>query len=453
MTGSLLLRNGLIIDPDPGTDNEINIGTARKCNGNPRHGLVKRDIRIKDGIITEIAPTIEPGEDEQIYEAEGLFVSPGFIDLHTHLRDFDQSAKEDFRTGSQAAAAGGFTTVLTMANTIPTTDSLTMVENAFNRIAEKAVIRVLPIACVTKDMQGEQLTEMARLADMGVPAFSDDGLPVSNLAVLRHALEYSNLSGKPIISHPEDMHLSQGGCINESLVSTRLGLPGIPGMSESACIAREIEIVRGTGCHLHFAHVSTASSVKLIADAKAAGLKVTAEAAPHHLVLCDEDITEYDTRYKMNPPLRSACDRDAVVAALIDGTIDTVATDHAPHTSEEKSRPFEAAPFGIIGLETAFSLVFELLFKKHDLPLSFVSHRLSTAAARVIGFSDPAIRIGGKADIAIIDPDRRWVYSTKDSFSKSSNSPFDGRELSGKVVSTIYQGNIVYRDSSSTVTN
>lgn len=191
------------------------------------------------------------------YPGQGLFVSPGFIDIHTHLRDFDQSAKEDFETGSKAAAAGGFTTVLTMANTIPATDSVIMVENALNRIKKNAVIKVLPVACVTVGMAGEQITDMARLSEIGVPAFSDDGLPVSNLAVLRHALEYSRLTGKPIISHAEDRHLSQDGCMNESETATRLGLPGIPPMSEAACIAREIEIVRGTGCHLHFAHVST----------------------------------------------------------------------------------------------------------------------------------------------------------------------------------------------------
>ncbi|MBK9141144.1 MAG: dihydroorotase [Candidatus Melainabacteria bacterium] len=439
MSDSLLITGGLIANGADG-------GRAQKCNGDPRAGLLRRDVRIEGARISEVAENLAPVDGETIIQAEGLFLSPGFIDIHTHLRDFEQSAKEDFETGSKAAAAGGFTTVLTMANTIPTTDSVIMVENALNRIRNKAVIKVLPVACVTVGMAGEQLTDMARLAELGVPAFSDDGLPVSNLAVLRHALEYSRLTGKPIISHAEDRHLSQDGCINESETATRLGLPGIPPMSEAACIAREIEIVRGTGCHLHFAHVSTRASVELIARAKADGLKVTAEAAPHHLMLSDDDITEYDTRFKMNPPLRSRDDRAAVVAALIDGTIDIIATDHAPHTREEKARPFESAPFGVIGLETAFSLMFELLHLKNDLPLTFISHRLSTAPARIIGLPEPAVEAGATADITIIDPDRKWTYSTDEGFSKSNNTPFDGRAMAGKAVATICDGRIAYRD-------
>lgn len=441
MSDSLLIKGGLIANGADGS-------RAQKCKGDPRAGLLSRDVRIVGTQISEVGENLAPVDGETIIQAEGLFLSPGFIDIHTHLRDFDQSAKEDFETGSKAAAAGGFTTVLTMANTIPTTDSVIMVENALNRIKKNAVIKVLPVACVTVGMAGEQLTDMARLAELGVPAFSDDGLPVSNLAVLRHALEYSSLTGKPIISHAEDRHLSQDGCINESETATRLGLPGIPPMSEAACIAREIEIVRGTGCHLHFAHVSTRASVELITRAKADGLNVTAEAAPHHLMLSDDDITEYDTRFKMNPPLRSRDDRAAIVTALIDGTIDIVATDHAPHTREEKARPFETAPFGVIGLETAFSLMFELLYKENDLPLTFISHRLSIAPARIIGLPEPRVEAGATADIAIIDPDRKWTYSTAGGFSKSNNSPFDGREMTGKAMATICDGRIAYRDPS-----
>lgn len=407
-----------------------------------------KDVRIAGGVISEVQERLTPADDETVIKADGLWLTPGLIDIHTHLRDLGQSDREDIETGTQAAAFGGYTTVLAMANTDPPTDSALVLARILDKIKEKACIQVLPAVCVTKGMAGEELTNMVELAGMGAGAFSDDGMPVTNLAVLRRALEYSKLTGKIIISHPEDKGLSGEGCMNESATSAKLGLPGIPTASESACIAREIELVRHTGCPLHFAHVSAEASVHLIAQAKADGLPVSGDVTPHHLVLADEDIVEYNTSFKMNPPLRSRKDQDALVEALKRGTLEVIATDHAPHTRQDKQKTFDSAPFGVIGLETALPLLLErLVTPKHMSPLALIS-ALTVNPARVIRIPIPAIKAGAPANLALIAPNHKWVYDAGHGCSRSRNSPFHQRELTGKCVTTIYGGAIVYRDDS-----
>jgi dihydroorotase len=421
---SLLIKNGLLVDDKQ------------------KHRL---DVRITSGVIAELSENLEAGKDEELVDAKGLWLTPGFIDLHTHLRDLGQSNKEDIFTGTRAAACGGYTTVVAMANTDPPTDNVLVMSRIKQLIAERACIEVLPVACVTKGMAGNELTEMVELASMGVAAFSDDGLPVSNLAVLRRALEYAELAERFIISHAEDRDLAAGGCINESPAATRLGLPSITPAAESACIAREIEVVRQTGGRLHFAHVSTAASVNLIRSAKADGLRVTADVTPHHLVLSDEDIKDFDTSYKMNPPLRSKSDQAECVRGLKDGTLDAIATDHAPHSRSDKAKTFDDAPFGVIGLETAFALVYERLvstgeLNEHQLIALLTSHPAKILARKF------AFEKGAAADFALLQPNLSWTYRTKEGFSKSINSPFNERKMTGKNLLTIYQGNSVYRD-------
>lgn len=431
-SGTILLRRGLIVHP-----------AAPGSNG--KKDFHRADIRIAGGVIKEISEELSAEKDETVIEANDCWISPGLIDIHTHLRDLNQAGKETIESGTRAAAAGGFTTVVSMANTDPPTDTPKIFSLVLNKIEASACIRVLPLAAVTLGLKGEQLTEMAQLADMGAVAFSDDGMPLHNLAVMARALQFAKLLNKTIISHPEDHALSRKGCMHDSHVATRLGLEGIPSVSESASIAREIEVVRAVGGKLHFAHVSTAEAVQLIKRAKADGLSVTAEVSPHHITLADEDIRDFDTRFKMNPPLRSRRDQNCLVEALKEGVFDAIATDHAPHTKQEKSQAFANAPFGIIGLETAFSVVYERLVKEDHLSINELIYLLTTGPATVIGLPDPALAAGRRADIAVIDPRREWTYQATKGFSKSSNTPYDGVKLSAKVIATIANGKIVYQ--------
>lgn len=424
MAKSLLIKNGLLVDDTK------------------KHRL---DVRIEAGKISELSEHIESGKDEEVIDASGLWLTHGFIDLHTHLRDLGQSNKEDIFTGTRSAACGGYTTVVAMANTDPPTDNVLVMSRIKQLISERACIEVLPVACVTKGMAGNELTEMVELASMGVAAFSDDGLPVTNLAVLRRALEYAELAERFIISHAEDRDLAAGGCINESPAATRLGLPSITPAAESACIAREIEVVRQTGGRLHFAHVSTAASVNLIRGAKADKLRVTADVTPHHLVLSDEDIKDFDTSYKMNPPLRSKSDQTECVRGLKDGTLDAIATDHAPHSRSDKAKTFDDAPFGVIGLETAFALVYERLVLSGEINEHQLIALLTTHPAHILN-RKCKFEKGETANFAVLQPKLSWTYRTKDGFSKSINSPFNERQMTGKNLLTIYQGKVAYRD-------
>lgn len=429
----IFLRRGLIVPPHaPGK------GSKKEFH--------RADVRIADGVIKEISEELTAASDETVIEANDMFITPGLIDIHTHLRDLNQAGKETIETGTKAAAAGGFTTVVSMANTDPPTDTPKIFSIVKDKIEASACIRVLPLAAVTLGLKGEQLTEMAQLAEMGAVAFSDDGMPLHNLAVMARGLQYAKMLNKTIISHPEDHALSKKGCMHDSQFATKLGLEGIPSVSESACIAREIEVVRAVGGRLHFAHVSTTEAVQLIKRAKEDGLSITAEVSPHHITLADEDIRDFDTRFKMNPPLRSKHDQNRLVEALREGIFDAIATDHAPHTKQEKSQAFANAPFGIIGLETAFSVVYERLVKEGHLTINELIYLLTTGPAAVIGLPDPALTVGSRADIAVIDPHRGWTYQTSKGFSKSTNSPYDGVALSAKVVATIANGKIVHQD-------
>lgn len=411
------------------------------------------DIRIDNGKIVEIGSAgeeLKAKNNETVFDATGLWLLPGFIDLHTHLRDLGQSAKEDVASGTKSAASGGYTTVVAMANTVPPIDNARIFSQLLQTIKEKAVVKVLPIACVTKGMAGSELTEMAILSELGAVGFSDDGLPVTNLAVMRRALEQAKALGSFIVSHPEDKDLSGTGAMNESAYATAKGLPGVPTASEAACIAREIEVVRMTGAALHFAHVSAAASVKLIERAKADGLPVTADTTPHHLTLTDSEVPGYNANYKMNPPLRSKKDQDLLVEALKNGTLDAIATDHAPHTNTEKEMGFIAAPCGIIGLETAFALCLERL-SADNLPASSrmtvaeVVRKFTSDPARILGLPEPKIAVGATADLCLFDPEMTWTYEVSKATSKSNNSPFDGREIKGRTILTLCEGKIAYQ--------
>jgi dihydroorotase len=439
MKNKFLLKGGSVVNAEK--------GSKKGKKGAESIESSVQDIRIADGLIAEVGHNLSAADDEEVIDLSGLHVCPGFIDVHTHLRDFEQVQAEDIESGTKAAAAGGFTTVTAMANTNPVIDNPLILQRLLQLIEKKACVRVLPVASVTINLAGQELTNMTELAELGAAAFSDDGQPVTNLAILKRALQNAKLLNRIIISHPEDKHLSAGGAINESGACARLGLPGIPAASEAACVAREIEVVRATGAHLHFAHVSTAAAVNLIRRAKEDGLPVTADVTPHHLTLTDADIKTFDTSMKMNPPLRSQRDREAVIAGIADGTIDAVGTDHAPHSATDKRRTFADAPFGVIGLETAFSLLYDRLVVAGHIPFDKLMALLTTKPAAIMQLTQPKIQADEVADLAIIDLKKEWKYDTSEAFSRSSNSPFQGFTFSSKIVMTIARGAIVYQES------
>jgi dihydroorotase len=439
MNNKFLLKGGSVVNADK--------GSKKGKKGAESIESTVQDIRIANGLIAEVGNNLSANEDEQVIDVSGLHVCPGFIDVHTHLRDFEQTSAEDIESGTRAAAAGGFTTVTAMANTNPVIDNPLILQRLLQLIEKKSCVRVLPVASVTMNLAGQELTNMTELAELGAVAFSDDGQPVTNLALLKRALQNAKLLNRIIISHPEDKHLSAGGALNESGACARLGLPGIPAASEAACVAREIEIVRATGAHLHFAHISTAAAVNLIRRAKEDGLPVTADVTPHHLTLTDADIKTFDTSMKMNPPLRSTRDREAVIAGIADGTIDAVGTDHAPHSATDKRRTFADAPFGVIGLETAFSLLYDRLVLAGHIPFDKLMALLTTKPAAIMQLPSPKIQANEVADLAIIDLKKEWKYDTAEAFSRSYNSPFQGFTFSSKVVMTIARGSIAYQES------
>jgi dihydroorotase len=437
----MLIQNCILVDP-----------AHEHVGGNAAHPGVehKRDVRVENGMITDISTELKGHDSETVFDGAGLWLMPGLIDLHTHLRDFGQGAKEDIATGTQAAAAGGYTTVVAMANTVPPIDNPLIFQNLQQLIAQKAVIKVLCVANVTKGMAGKEITEMALLSELGAVAFSDDGLPVSNLAVLRRALEQARALGTLVISHPEDRDLSGPGVMNESATSMALGLAGVTTASEAACVAREIEVARITGAHLHFAHVSTRASINLIERAKADGLPVTADTTPHHLTLTDTDVGAFDTSFKMNPPLRTMADQLALVEALKKGIIDAIATDHAPHTAAEKAQGFNPAPCGVLGLETAFSLCLQRLStgqsdRSQRLTVVDVLRKFTSAPARILGLPEPSLTSGRSADLFLFDASASWTYDVKAGHSKSKNSPFSGRTLTGRTLLTLCQGAVAFQ--------
>jgi dihydroorotase len=400
------------------------------------------DVLIEDGRIVAVERGIQT-EDARVVDAEGLVVAPGLVDMHVHFREPGQEYKEDIETGSRAAAAGGFTTVACMPNTDPVIDNEALVARLLRRADEVGRCRVHPIAAITKGQAGRELTEMQLLRAVGAVGFSDDGHPVERARVMRRALEYARMTGAPVIAHCEDLTLSAGGHMHEGVVSTHLGIEGIPSASEDAAVARDVRLAEITGGRLHVCHVSSARSVEIVREAKDRGVRVTAEVTPHHLTLTDEAVFDFDPNTKMNPPLRAESDRRAVIAGLADGTLDAVATDHAPHADREKLVEFDRAPFGIIGLETALALTLELV-RDRTLGLPQLLERLTVAPARILGLDAGTLTAGRPADVVIFDPEREWTFGPDDVFSRSSNTPFVGRTMRGRVLLTLLEGRAVH---------
>jgi len=389
------------------------------------------------GVIGEIPPSIS------VYEGGGGLLVPGFVDVHAHFREPGFEYKETIETGSLAAVSGGFTSVCVMANTNPVNDHPGVTREMIRKAGEVGLCRIFPIGAVSIGLKGETLSEMVALAQSGCVAFSDDGLPVRTAKLLRRALEYSIMTGLPVIDHCEDRDLSDGGVMNEGWVSTTLGLKGIPNASEDVIIARDIEVLRLAGGKLHIAHLSTEGGVRLVRQAKKDGLPLTAETCPHYFSLTDESVRHHHTNAKMNPPLRQEADRKAVIEGLVDGTIDMIATDHAPHASHEKEREFDQAPFGIIGLETAFSLGYGLV-ESGDLTLEKLILLMANHPAKHFNLPVGEIRIGGLADFALLDLSRRQTVEKGFFRSKSRNSPFLGSVIGGEVQKTFMDGHLVF---------
>jgi dihydroorotase len=399
------------------------------------------DVAFAGGVLLERPPR----DPAHVIDARGAVIAPGLVDVHVHLREPGQSAKETLATGTRAAAAGGFTDVLCMPNTDPVLDDEERVAWVVTRAKEVARCRVHPIAAVTVGQRGEALTEMMALRAAGAVALSDDGRPIASAGLMRRALEYARHADLVIIGHEEDLTLTAGGCMNEGEVATRLGLRGIPNASESVLVRRDVELAALTGGRLHVAHVSCAESVAAVRDAKARGLAVTAETCPHYFTLTDQAVAEYDTHAKMNPPLRAEADRRAILEGVADGTIDCLATDHAPHTEEEKRQVFDRAPFGIVGLETALALTLTHLVRPGVIGLARAIELLSEAPRRIFGLPAMALEPGGAADLVLFDPDASWTVDRNRFFSKGRNTPFHGWTLNGKVLLTVCGGEITHQ--------
>jgi dihydroorotase len=404
-----------------------------------------RDVLLEDGVIKKIAMGLDV-KGHQVIDAKGLKVLPGLIDIHVHFRVPGREDKETIATGSYAAAKGGFTTVMCMPNTSPVIDNAMIVEAIVNEAKRVGLVNVIPIGAITKGQKGEELTDMLELKKAGCLALSDDGKSVHNSQVMRLALEYARMAGLLLIEHCQDPWLTSGGVMNEGFHSTLLGMKGDPGVAETVIVARDIELAHYLKTRIHLAHMSLQRSVELIRFAKAQGIAVTAEACPHHFSLTDEAVQSFETSTKVNPPLRTAEDVSAIKDGLRDGTIDCIVTDHAPHTLEEKELGFDGAPPGMIGLETSFGLSMTELVHPGVLTLPELVEKMSTAPARIIGLSGKGrIAQGYDADITIVDPDERWEFKKEDVVSKSKNSPFYGRTLTGRVKATIRAGVVTYQ--------
>jgi len=399
------------------------------------------DIRIDDGKITDLAATPQAGET--VIDASGLFVAPGFVDIHVHLREPGDEHKETIATGTAAAAAGGFTTICPMPNTRPVPDDRQTLDALFRKIEETASVRVLPYAAISKNQLGQELVAFDQLTD--AVAFTDDGVGVQTAAVMRTAMQQAARLGKTIVAHCEDDSL-KAGCVHEGNYSRREGLQGIPSLAESIHIARDVLIAEETGCHYHVCHVSTKESVRVIRDAKRAGIRVTAEVTPHHLVLIDEDIPNQDPNFKMNPPLRSEADRQALLEGLADGTIDCIATDHAPHAAEEKALGIERAPFGITGFETAFPLLYTKLVAEGEMTLETLIRNLTDKAAAIFELPYGKLEVGAEADLVLLDLETERTISPERFRSKGKNTPFAGERLKGFPVMTLVKGEIVFKE-------
>jgi len=409
--------------------------------GSRQHAHARLDMLIVDGRIAEMKPDLElPRDfDGKIVDATKLLVFPGFMDLHVHFREPGREDEETILSGVAAAMSGGFTAACTMPNTQPVTDNKEIVEYIQDQ-AKNHLVKVYPIAAITRGQKGEEIVDIAELIDAGAVAFSDDGRSVASSLVLRRAMEYARMFDVPIIEHCEDSSLAAGGAMHEGVISTKLGMPGIPAIAEDIIVARDIMLAEYLQSKLHIVHVSTAGAVELIRRAKEKGIQVTAEVTPHHFTLTDETVTAFDANFKMNPPLRDRFHIDALIRGLQDGTIDAIATDHAPHSAEEKEAEFEVAPFGIIGLETAVGLVTTQLVETGLLPWEQVAEKMSLNPYKILGIDAPEFRVGEMANVTVIDPEKKWMVDASQFRSRSQNSPFIGRELKGKPVLVIHQG-------------
>ena len=424
----LIIKNGRVIDPANNLDGEY-------------------DVLIDKGLIQAVAPrgkiSAKDAGSAKIIDAKDCVVAPGFMDMHVHFREPGFEYKETIETGCDSAAAGGFTTVAMMPNTDPVNDNRSVTELMISRARAHGKIQALPIGAITRGLKGETLSDMGDLKEAGVIAFSDDGRPVMNNQVMRHALEYSRMFDLPLIQHSETLDLTKGGCMNESRVSTELGLKGMPTEAEDIMVYRDIALLEKTGGRLHVAHISSGESVELVRRAKAQGLAVTCEVAPHHFTLTDESVRGYDTNTKMSPPLRTQRDIDAIKAGLKDGTIDIIATDHAPHDLVDKQADYHSACFGIVGLETALPLSLRLVDEK-ILTLPQLVAKLTSRPAEIFKLDQGALGVGKQADVVVFDPHHEYRVEASRFKSKSKNSPFDGWQVRGQVRHTIFNGKVVF---------
>jgi dihydroorotase len=423
MSEFLWIKNGRVIDPASGRD-----GAG--------------DLFVADGRVVESLSDSQRAE-ASVFDATGLCVCPGLVDIHVHLRDPGQTHKESIETGTRAAAAGGFTSVVCMPNTSPWADNAGTIQRIKDSARSKAVVNVFPTGCLTVGGEGAALAPMGSLFRAGVVAVTDDGHCVQNNEIMRRAVEYAHMFGLPVMDHCQDYALTDGGMMNEGHWSLKLGLGGWPNAGEDVIVSRNIIISRYTGGHIHMQHLSSADSVDLVRRAKKAGIRVTAEATPHHITFTDEALREYDTNFKMNPPLRSEGDRQALIEGLIDGTIDCIATDHAPHTSDEKDRELDAAPFGIIGLETALGVCLEALVHSSRMSLAALVDLMTRRAANVLRLPKGTLLPGADADVCVFDPDEVWTVEPPFQ-SRSTNSPWLGKSLRGRVRRTYVRGRLVW---------
>lgn len=424
---SILIKGGRVIDPSQSLD-----------------GLF--DVLVENGRVVKVEKDIPKSEASLVIDAENLVVSPGFIDLHVHFRDPGQEWKEDIETGSQAAVAGGFTSVCCMANTDPVNDNPYVTRYIVEKAKKVGLCDVFPIGAITKGLKGEELAEIGLMVKEGIVAISDDGESTRNSKVLRNAMEYARYLGIPVFTHSEDKTLSEGGQINEGPLSSKLGIPGMPPEAEDIGVARDVFLAKLTGVHLHVCHVSSEGALKVIKNAKNEGVRVTCEITPHHFTLTEEAVEEFNTNAKMCPPLRTEEHVEACRRALKTGVADVIATDHAPHSEDEKLVEFCAAPFGIIGLQTALPLSLNLV-RSGYLTLSQMVEKLSLNPARIIGKKDiGSLKPGSRANVVIFDPEEEFVLTKEEIKSKSFNTPFLNKKLKGKVKFTIYNGKIVYKE-------
>jgi dihydroorotase len=421
----LLIKNGRIVDPSSGFD-------------------AIADLALEDGRVAGMGAGLDFANSE-VYDASGLVVAPGFLDIHVHLREPGIEHAETIETGARAAAAGGFTSICCMPNTVPVNDNATVTSYIVDRARKFAVTNVFPIGAITKGSAGEELSAIGSMKNAGIVAISDDGRPVMNARVMRRAMEFARSLDLPVIDHCEDLNLSAGGDMHEGLTSTRLGLGGIPASSEDVMVARDILLAKSTGARFHVAHISSRNSVAMVAHAKKLGLPVTCEATPHHFAITDTDVASYDSNYKMKPPLRSSCDVEAVIEGIVSGAVDAIATDHAPHPGSEKMQEFEKCPFGILGLETALGLSLERLVHTGRISLGAMVALFTTGPANVLKLQRGTLAVGAPADVAIFSTSLEWTYDVNQSFSKSRNSPFHGRTFRGGPMATIVSGKIVWR--------